>query len=220
MEEGEGTKKSNEGRSSSVVPPQSQAWFKPWATTDGDQSKPQMKLEYNLQILGKNLYLAKRGDWKNVCFSSRDVVLEQGPWRIANQPIILGKWQRMLKVRKDDEKSIPVWVRFHNIPFEFWDEEALGQVASRTLGKGKQDPLFLPDKDGTSNQGAEEADGWSRGPEEVDTEREEEDNLSQHHTEKEEGNGIKTITSVQPIKQGNGGKKGTKSSNRKKEKRY
>ncbi|GFS31692.1 RNA-binding KH domain-containing protein [Actinidia rufa] len=33
------------------------------------------------------------------------------PWHIANQPFILRKCQRMLKVRKDDIKSIPVWMR-------------------------------------------------------------------------------------------------------------
>ena len=52
-------------------------------------------------------------------FSSRDVVLEQGPWRIANQPIIIGKWQRMLKVRKDNVKSIPFGLGFTTFRLNF-----------------------------------------------------------------------------------------------------
>ncbi|GFZ14380.1 hypothetical protein Acr_24g0005700 [Actinidia rufa] len=119
-----GTKKSSEG-SSSEVPPQSQAWFEPGATTNGDQSKPQMKVEYNLQNLG--------------------------------------------------------------------GEEEMGSTSVK--GGERVEVVVFESEGGKSD-------------------REEEDNLSQHHTEKETGNEIRAITPVQPIKQGNGGKKGTKSSNK------
>ena len=72
------------------------------------------------------------------CFTSRDVMLEQGPWHIANQPIIRRKWQRMLKMKKDDVRTIPSWVRFYNIPLELWDEEDLSQISSKD---GK--PLYV-----------------------------------------------------------------------------
>ncbi|GFY96797.1 hypothetical protein Acr_11g0011030 [Actinidia rufa] len=37
----------------------------------------------------------------------------------------------MLKVRNDEIKSILVWLRFYNFPFEFWDEEGLSQIANK-----------------------------------------------------------------------------------------
>ena len=57
--------------------------------------------------------------------SSRDNVIDLDPWHIGGQPIIMRKWQRMLKLSKDTVKDIPVWVKFYNVPFEFWDEEVL-----------------------------------------------------------------------------------------------
>ena len=65
-------------------------------------------------------------------FKSRDAVLEERAWHIAKQPMIHKKWQRMVKVSRDDIRMVPVWIRFYNIPFEFWNEE--GQVASK-VGK-------------------------------------------------------------------------------------
>ena len=44
----------------------------------------------------------------------------------------------MLKVKKDDVRTIPVWVRFYNIPLELWDEEDLSQISSK-VGK----PLYI-----------------------------------------------------------------------------
>ncbi|XP_028087316.1 uncharacterized protein LOC114288025 [Camellia sinensis] len=57
-------------------------------------------------------------------------VLEGGPWYIGGFNIILKKWKRMMKLSKDKVTKVPVWVRFYNIPLEYWDDDGLGRITS------------------------------------------------------------------------------------------
>ncbi|XP_028105702.1 uncharacterized protein LOC114304747 [Camellia sinensis] len=74
-------------------------------------------------------------------FENRDCcidVLEGGPWYVSGFLLILKQWHRMMKLSKEDKKTIPSWVKFFNIPLEYWDGEGLGRVAS-AVGV----PLFM-----------------------------------------------------------------------------
>lgn len=62
--------------------------------------------------------------------SSRDTVMEKGPWHIGGQFLILKKWHTMLKLSKDSPKRVPVRAKFYNVPLEFWDEDGSRRVAS------------------------------------------------------------------------------------------
>ncbi|KAL7181458.1 hypothetical protein ACSBR1_040364 [Camellia fascicularis] len=64
-------------------------------------------------------------------FENRDCcidVLEGGPWY----------WHRMMKFSKEDKKTIPIWVKFYNIPLEYWDGNGLSRITS-AVGV----PLFM-----------------------------------------------------------------------------
>lgn len=65
-------------------------------------------------------------------------VIEGGPWYIGGILLILKKWHRMMKLTKEEQGTIPVWVKFYNIPMEFWDSEGLSRIAS-AIGV----PLFI-----------------------------------------------------------------------------
>lgn len=75
-------------------------------------------------------------------FENRDCctnVLEGGPsYGGGGGLLILKQWHRMMKLSKEDKKSIPVWVKFYNIPLEYWDEDGLSRIAS-AVGV----PLFM-----------------------------------------------------------------------------
>ncbi|GKC19228.1 probable indole-3-pyruvate monooxygenase YUCCA10, partial [Tanacetum coccineum] len=43
-------------------------------------------------------------------------VLENGPWLIRSAPIIVKKWTASANLLKEDLKSVPIWVKFHDIP--------------------------------------------------------------------------------------------------------
>ncbi|XP_028100106.1 uncharacterized protein LOC114299541 [Camellia sinensis] len=43
-----------------------------------------------------------------------------------------------MKLSKEDKKSIPIWVKFYNIPLEYWDGDGLSRIAS-AVGV----PLFM-----------------------------------------------------------------------------
>ncbi|XP_028063035.1 uncharacterized protein LOC114266353 [Camellia sinensis] len=65
-------------------------------------------------------------------------VLEGGPWYIGGYLLILKQWKRMMKLAKEKSTKIPVWVKFFNIPLEYWDPDGLSRVAS-VIGN----PLFM-----------------------------------------------------------------------------
>ncbi|KAL7181462.1 hypothetical protein ACSBR1_040368 [Camellia fascicularis] len=66
-------------------------------------------------------------------FENRDCcidVLEGGPWYVGGFLLILKQWHRMMKLSKEDKKTIPIWVKFYNIPLEYWDGDGLSRIAS------------------------------------------------------------------------------------------
>ncbi|KAK3229896.1 hypothetical protein Dsin_001777 [Dipteronia sinensis] len=64
-------------------------------------------------------------------------VLEAGPWLFVGRMIILKKWHSRLVLTKESYSKVPVWVKFFNIPHEYWTEDGLSYVAS-AVGK----PLY------------------------------------------------------------------------------
>ncbi|GJX75114.1 integrase, catalytic region, zinc finger, CCHC-type containing protein [Tanacetum coccineum] len=45
-------------------------------------------------------------------------VLENGPWMIRNNPIILKKWTMHTRPLKEELTRIPVWVKIHDVPLQ------------------------------------------------------------------------------------------------------
>ena len=69
---------------------------------------------------------------------ARDWVMESGPWYIAGRPIILRVWQPGMEMLNIQLTSLPIWVKFYNIPLEYWTNTCLGYITS-AVGK----PLHL-----------------------------------------------------------------------------
>ncbi|GJW83315.1 hypothetical protein Tco_0156460 [Tanacetum coccineum] len=67
-----------------------------------------------------------------------DDVLEGGPWMIRNSPIILKEWTMKTSLHKEELTSIPVWVKFHDVPIQIFEEEGISLIATY-IGK----PIML-----------------------------------------------------------------------------
>jgi hypothetical protein len=80
-------------------------------------------------LLENGLYLFRFADEK-----MRDEVMEAKVWHIANKPLILRKWTPGMQLLKLSLSSIPIWIKLHNLPIEFWNATCLSYVAS---GVGK-----------------------------------------------------------------------------------
>ncbi|XP_059436754.1 uncharacterized protein LOC132169808 [Corylus avellana] len=53
---------------------------------------------------------------------------------MANKPLILRKWTPGMQLLKISLSSVPVWIKLHNLPIEYWNATCLSYVAS---GVGK-----------------------------------------------------------------------------------
>ncbi|KAF5771864.1 putative transcription factor interactor and regulator CCHC(Zn) family [Helianthus annuus] len=58
-------------------------------------------------------------------------VLEGGPWLIRKVPLFLNVWTPAVTLRKDGIKSVPVWVKFHNVPIAVYTDDGLSLLASK-----------------------------------------------------------------------------------------
>ena len=64
---------------------------------------------------------------------ARDWVMDSGPWNLAGRPFILRAWKPGMDMLNIQLSSIPIWVKFYNIPLEYWTSTGLGYIAS-TVG--------------------------------------------------------------------------------------
>ncbi|GKC62170.1 cytokinin dehydrogenase 3-like protein [Tanacetum coccineum] len=67
-----------------------------------------------------------------------DAMLENGPWFIQNNPLILKKWHPNENLLKEDVSTVPVWVKPHGVPVTAFSEDGLSAIATK-LGT----PLML-----------------------------------------------------------------------------
>lgn len=67
------------------------------------------------------------------CFESENHmnnIIEGGPWLFAGQPLFLERWKEGMSLEKHNHKEVPIWVKFRNLPIEYWTQEGLSMVAS------------------------------------------------------------------------------------------
>ncbi|GKE41491.1 cytokinin dehydrogenase 3-like protein [Tanacetum coccineum] len=67
-----------------------------------------------------------------------DAMLENGPWFIRNNLLILKKWHPDENLLKEDVSIVPVWVKLHGVPVTAFSEDGLSAIATK-LGT----PLML-----------------------------------------------------------------------------
>ena len=56
--------------------------------------------------------------------------MESGPWNLAGRPFLLREWRPSMDMLNIQLTSIPIWVKFYNIPLEYWTNTCLGYIAS------------------------------------------------------------------------------------------
>ncbi|GKB97196.1 copia protein [Tanacetum coccineum] len=60
-----------------------------------------------------------------------DAMLENGPWFIQNNPLILKKWHTDENLLKEDVSTIPVWVKLHGVPVTTFSKDGLSDIATK-----------------------------------------------------------------------------------------
>ncbi|KAK6161317.1 hypothetical protein DH2020_004698 [Rehmannia glutinosa] len=60
----------------------------------------------------------------------RDMVIRGGPYSVYGRPLLLKPLPKFFNFGDDDIKSVPVWINFPHLPWDFWNEKALEKIAS------------------------------------------------------------------------------------------
>ena len=84
---------------------------------------PIAKMDY--VNLGKDYFLIKFSNSKDY-----DKVLQGGPWFIGEHFLAIKPWEPYFKASEAKLNSIAIWVRFPELPIEFYDLEALKEIGS------------------------------------------------------------------------------------------
>lgn len=69
--------------------------------------------------------------------TDRDEVLLSGPHLINSKPIIVKPWKADFNFNEEILKTIPLWVKFPDLPLNCWGVETLSRISS-----GLGNPLF------------------------------------------------------------------------------
>nr|GEW67042.1 hypothetical protein [Tanacetum cinerariifolium] len=72
-----------------------------------------------------------------------DAMLENGPWFIWNNPLILKKCHPNENLIKEDISTVPVWVKLHGVPVTDFSEDGLSVIATK-LGAGEKKTVKKP----------------------------------------------------------------------------
>ena len=75
--------------------------------------------------LGKDYFLIKF-----YCADDYDKVLHGGPWFIGEHFLAIKPWEPYFRASGDNLTSVAVWVRFPELPIEFYDMEVLKEIGS------------------------------------------------------------------------------------------
>ncbi|GJZ39671.1 zinc finger, CCHC-type containing protein [Tanacetum coccineum] len=62
-----------------------------------------------------------------------DAMLENGPWFIWNNPLILKKWHPDENLLKEDVSTVPVWVKLYGVPVTAFSEDGLSAIATKLV---------------------------------------------------------------------------------------
>ncbi|GJV10410.1 putative reverse transcriptase domain-containing protein, partial [Tanacetum coccineum] len=60
-----------------------------------------------------------------------DAMLENGPWFIRNNPVILKKWHPDENLLKEDVSTVLVWVKLHGVPVTTFSDDGLSDIATK-----------------------------------------------------------------------------------------
>ncbi|XP_021991415.1 uncharacterized protein LOC110888183 [Helianthus annuus] len=71
-------------------------------------------------------------------------VLEGGPWLIRKVPLFLNIWSPKVTLKKDSIKTVPIWVKLHNVPISVYTDDGLSLLASK-LGVPKRLDSYTAD---------------------------------------------------------------------------
>ncbi|GAV87477.1 DUF4283 domain-containing protein [Cephalotus follicularis] len=79
-----------------------------------------------------SIHIADNGIFVFKCESSvvRDWILENGPWDVWGVHLVLRLWERDIPPIRSGFTKIPVWVKFMNIPMEYWTSRGRSHLAS------------------------------------------------------------------------------------------
>lgn len=63
-------------------------------------------------------------------FHDKDTVLMKGPYTIHNRPMLLCEWKPDFSMKMDMLITIPLWVKFPQLPFHLWGARSLSKIGS------------------------------------------------------------------------------------------
>ncbi|GKC89812.1 ATPase, F1/V1/A1 complex, alpha/beta subunit [Tanacetum coccineum] len=72
-----------------------------------------------------------------------DAMLENGPWFIRNNPLILKKWHPDENLLKEDVSTVPVWVKLHGVPVTAFSEDGLSAIATKLADVELKDNIVV-----------------------------------------------------------------------------
>ncbi|KAK1310888.1 hypothetical protein QJS10_CPA08g00723 [Acorus calamus] len=83
------------------------------------------KGEINLMLKGNGFFMVNFDNEEDL-----QEVLEGGPWTMASRPFVIHRWSPHSRMELERLTSIPIWVKFPDLPLHMWSLDCLNKIAS------------------------------------------------------------------------------------------
>lgn len=60
----------------------------------------------------------------------RDNVIDHGYWHIGERLLVVQKWRPGTRFTEEKFTSVPMWVKFHHLPYDYWKPGGFGYFSS------------------------------------------------------------------------------------------
>ncbi|KAI0515812.1 hypothetical protein KFK09_008480 [Dendrobium nobile] len=65
------------------------------------------------------------------CSEDLDMVWTRGVWFLLGKPFVIQKWHPKFKPKREEFKSVPIWIKIHDLPLACWNSEGISRIASK-----------------------------------------------------------------------------------------
>ncbi|KAL0926599.1 hypothetical protein M5K25_002838 [Dendrobium thyrsiflorum] len=85
-----------------------------------------LKGSFELHSLNDGFFL-----FRFSCSEDFDTVWTRGVWFLLGRPFIFQKWHPKFKPKRENLKSLSIWIKIHDLPLACWNSEGISRIASK-----------------------------------------------------------------------------------------
>ncbi|KAL0926454.1 hypothetical protein M5K25_002688 [Dendrobium thyrsiflorum] len=86
----------------------------------------ELKGSFQLLSLSEGFFLLRFTNMEDY-----EMAWSKGIWFFLGKPFLLQKWSPKFRPKRENLKSVPIWIKIHDLPLVCWNSEGISRIASK-----------------------------------------------------------------------------------------